>query len=84
MKRHNFSAWAPRTVITSTTARRVNWRLRHTRSRVQGTKMAGRMGGGQVTTTNLEVISVDVERHLVLVKGAVPGRAAAPWCCARR
>jgi large subunit ribosomal protein L3 len=35
--------------------------------------MAGRMGGGQVTTTNLEVISVDVERHLVLIKGAVPG-----------
>jgi large subunit ribosomal protein L3 len=39
----------------------------------KGTKMAGRMGGAQVTTTNLEVISVDVERHLVLVKGAVPG-----------
>ena len=39
----------------------------------RGTKMAGRMGGVQVTTTNLEVISVDVERHLVLVKGAVPG-----------
>jgi large subunit ribosomal protein L3 len=35
--------------------------------------MAGRYGGGQVTTTNLEVIGVDVERHLVLVKGAVPG-----------
>ncbi len=35
--------------------------------------MAGRMGGSQVTTTNLEIISVDVERHLVLVKGAVPG-----------
>jgi large subunit ribosomal protein L3 len=35
--------------------------------------MAGRMGGGQVTTTNLEVIGVDVERNLVLVKGAVPG-----------
>jgi large subunit ribosomal protein L3 len=31
------------------------------------------MGGEQVTTTNLEVISVDVERSLVLVKGAVPG-----------
>jgi len=35
--------------------------------------MAGRLGGGQVTTTNLEVIGVDVERNLVLVKGAVPG-----------
>jgi large subunit ribosomal protein L3 len=39
----------------------------------KGTKMAGRYGGGQVTTTNLEVIGVDVERSLVLVKGAVPG-----------
>jgi len=39
----------------------------------KGQKMAGRMGGGQVTTTNLEVIGVDVERSLVLVKGAVPG-----------
>ena len=27
----------------------------------------------EVTTTNLEVIGVDLERHLVLVKGAVPG-----------
>jgi large subunit ribosomal protein L3 len=35
--------------------------------------MAGRMGGSQVTTTNLEIISVDTERSLVLVKGAVPG-----------
>jgi large subunit ribosomal protein L3 len=35
--------------------------------------MAGRYGGGQVTTTNLEVIGVDIERNLVLVKGAVPG-----------
>jgi large subunit ribosomal protein L3 len=35
--------------------------------------MDGRYGGGQVTTTNLEVIGVDLERSLVLVKGAVPG-----------
>lgn len=39
----------------------------------KGTKMAGRMGGNQVTTTNLEVVAVDVERQLLLVKGAVPG-----------
>ncbi|HEV2427648.1 MAG TPA: 50S ribosomal protein L3, partial [Acidimicrobiales bacterium] len=39
----------------------------------KGTRMAGRMGGGQVTTTNLEVVAVDVDRQLVLVKGAVPG-----------
>jgi large subunit ribosomal protein L3 len=35
--------------------------------------MAGRMGGEQVTTLNLEVIESDPERQLVLVKGAVPG-----------
>jgi large subunit ribosomal protein L3 len=45
-----------------------------TPSRVfKGTRMAGRMGGQQVTALNLEVVSSDAERELVLVKGAVPG-----------
>jgi len=45
-----------------------------TPSRVfRGTKMAGRMGGQQVTTLNLEIVQADPERELVLVKGAVPG-----------
>jgi large subunit ribosomal protein L3 len=39
----------------------------------KGTRMAGRMGGHQVTTLNLEVIQADPERRLILVKGAVPG-----------
>jgi large subunit ribosomal protein L3 len=39
----------------------------------KGTKMAGRMGGQQVTTLNLEVVQADPERELILVKGAVPG-----------
>jgi large subunit ribosomal protein L3 len=39
----------------------------------KGTKMAGRVGGEQVTTLNLEVVEADPERNLVLVKGAVPG-----------
>ncbi len=39
----------------------------------KGTRMAGRMGGTQVTTLNLEVVSADPEREIVLVKGAVPG-----------
>jgi large subunit ribosomal protein L3 len=74
MKRHNFSGQgaahgnhkhhrAPGSIGACSTPGRV----------FKGTKMAGRMGGGQVTTTNLEVIGVDVERNLVLVKGAVPG-----------
>ena len=45
-----------------------------TPSRVfKGTRMAGRMGGQQVTTLNLEIVQADRERELVLVKGAVPG-----------
>ena len=74
MKRHNFSGQgashgnhkhhrAPGSIGACSTPGRV----------FKGTKMAGRYGGGQVPTTNLEVIRVDVERNLVLVKGAVPG-----------
>ncbi|HEV8055082.1 MAG TPA: 50S ribosomal protein L3 [Nocardioidaceae bacterium] len=39
----------------------------------KGVRMAGRMGGEHVTTQNLTVHAVDVERGLILVKGAVPG-----------
>jgi large subunit ribosomal protein L3 len=45
-----------------------------TPSRVfRGTRMAGRMGGEQVTTLNLQVVEADADRELLLVKGAVPG-----------
>ncbi len=40
----------------------------------KGQKMAGRMGGEKVTTRGLEVVEVDQERNLLLVKGAVPGK----------
>lgn len=39
----------------------------------KGKKMAGHMGDARVTTQNLEVIKVDSERNLLLIKGAVPG-----------
>ena len=39
----------------------------------KGTKMAGRMGGHQVTSLNLEVVQADPDKELILVKGAVPG-----------
>ena len=49
-----------------------------TPSRVfKGTRMAGRMGGSQVTALNLVVVSADPERELVLVKGAVPASRGA-------
>jgi large subunit ribosomal protein L3 len=74
MKRHNFKGQgashgnhkhhrAPGSVGACATPSRV----------FKGTRMAGRMGGEQVTTLNLEVIESDPERQLVLVKGAVPG-----------
>jgi large subunit ribosomal protein L3 len=74
MKRHNFKGQggghgnhkhhrAPGSIGACATPGRV----------FKGTKMAGRMGGARVTTTNLEIIGVDVDRELVLVKGAIPG-----------
>lgn len=39
----------------------------------KGKKMAGHMGAERVTTQNLEVVRVDVENNLLLIKGAVPG-----------
>jgi large subunit ribosomal protein L3 len=35
--------------------------------------MAGRLGGERVTVKNIDVIKVDKERNLLLLKGAVPG-----------
>ncbi len=74
MKRHNFAGQgaahgnhkhhrAPGSIGACATPGRV----------FKGTRMAGRLGGEQVTTTNLEVVSVDADRQLVLVKGALPG-----------
>lgn len=40
---------------------------------LKGTRMAGRMGNRRATVRNLKVINVDLARHLLLVKGAVPG-----------
>ena len=39
----------------------------------KGKKMCGHMGAERVTTQNLEVVRVDAERNLLLIKGAVPG-----------
>jgi large subunit ribosomal protein L3 len=43
----------------------------------KGKKMAGQMGNVRCTSQSLEVVRVDVERNLLLVKGAVPGAAGA-------
>ena len=39
----------------------------------KGKKMSGHMGAAKVTTQNLEIVRVDAERNLLLIKGAVPG-----------
>lgn len=74
MKRHNFSGQgashgnhkhhrAPGSIGACATPARV----------FKGTKMAGHLGHERVTTLNLEVVSADPEREIILVKGAVPG-----------
>lgn len=44
---------------------------------LKGLKMAGRMGGDQVTVQNLEIVEVLPEQGLVAVKGAIPGARGA-------
>jgi len=39
----------------------------------KGKKMSGHMGAAKVTTQNLEIVSVDSDRNLLLIRGAVPG-----------
>jgi len=47
---------------------------RQTPGRVfKGKKMSGHMGAEQQTTQNLEVVKIDLERNLLMIKGAVPG-----------
>lgn len=41
----------------------------------KGKKMAGQLGNKQVTVQSLEVVKVDAENNLILVKGAIPGSA---------
>jgi large subunit ribosomal protein L3 len=40
---------------------------------IKGLKMPGQMGNEQVTVRNLEVVKVEPERHLLFVRGSVPG-----------
>ncbi len=40
---------------------------------IRGKRMPGRMGNGKVTTQNLEVVEVDPEKNLLLIRGSVPG-----------
>ena len=39
-----------------------------------GKRMAGRMGGKKVTTRGLEILKIDIDHNLLVVKGSVPGK----------
>lgn len=41
---------------------------------LKGTRMAGRMGSDRITVKNLQVLQVNAEANVLLVKGAIPGR----------
>jgi len=76
-KRHNFGRGpmshgsknhrAPGSIGAGTTPGRV----------YPGKKMAGRLGGKRVTIRKLTVVKVDPERNILLIKGAIPGKAGA-------
>jgi large subunit ribosomal protein L3 len=73
IKRHNF-ARGPVTHGSHNIRKPGSIGASATPSRVfKGIKMAGRMGGKRVTQLGLTVHSVDTERNLLLIKGAVPG-----------
>lgn len=39
-----------------------------------GKKMAGKLGDQQITVSNLKILKIDTKEHLLIVKGAVPGK----------
>ena len=43
----------------------------------KGKKMAGRMGGGNLSVKNLKIVKIDKDKNLIFVRGAVPGKKGA-------
>jgi len=73
IKRHNFSR-GPVTHGSHNVRKPGSIGASATPSRVfKGMKMAGRMGGKRATQVGLTIHSVDADRNLLLIKGAVPG-----------
>ncbi len=74
MKRHNFGGMrATHGVSVSHRAHGSTGQCQDPGKVFKGKKMAGHMGAARVTTQNLQVVSTDTERGLILVRGAVPG-----------
>ena len=74
MKRHNFRGLEASHGVSVSHRSHGSTGQRQDPGKVfKGKKMAGHMGDVQVTTQNIKVVSTDVERGLILVKGSVPG-----------
>ena len=74
MKRHNFKGLGASHGVHRAHRKPGSIGACATPARVfKGTRMAGRMGHARTTTQNLTVHAIDVERGLLLIKGAVPG-----------
>ena len=74
MKRHNFRGLRATHGVSVSHRSHGSTGQRQDPGRVfPGKRMAGHMGDVRVTTQNLEVVAVDLEDNLILVKGAVPG-----------
>ena len=74
MKRHNFSGLRASHGVSVSHRSHGSTGHRQDPGRVfKGKKMAGHLGNERVTVQNLEVVSTDPDRGLILVKGAVPG-----------
>jgi large subunit ribosomal protein L3 len=74
MKRHNFGGMPATHGVSLTHRSPGSIGMRQTPGRVfKGRRMAGHMGVRRRTTENLKVVQVDLERNLLLVRGAVPG-----------
>ncbi|HWK66547.1 MAG TPA: 50S ribosomal protein L3 [Rhizobiaceae bacterium] len=83
MKRHNFGGG--RATHGNSLSHRVHGSTgqRQDPGKVfKGKKMAGHMGATRVTTQNVEVVSTDADRGLILIRGAVPGTKGA-WILVR-
>ena len=83
MKRHNFGGLrATHGVSVSHRSHGSTGQCQDPGKVFKGKRMAGHMGSTRITTQNVEVVKTDVERGLILIKGAVPGSKGA-WILVR-
>ncbi|MCC0052437.1 MAG: 50S ribosomal protein L3 [Rhodobiaceae bacterium] len=74
MKRHNFGGLRATHGVSISHRSHGSTGQRQDPGKVfKGKKMAGHMGAVRVTTQNLQVVKTDVERGLIMIRGAVPG-----------